>query len=94
MFQIPALHCISCRCIPSFMSSSTFPFHNLLSYSLGQIRIYPFLSRFAKKNGVEDTSVIIEAYEANQPIHYYLVLEKLNLFTVLKNEEPIPVTSL
>ena len=61
---------------------------------MGQIRVYPFILRFAKNSGIEDVSTMIEVYETNQPIRYYLVLEKTNLFDLLRNGHAVPVDSL
>ncbi|OAO13239.1 hypothetical protein AV274_5085 [Blastocystis sp. ATCC 50177/Nand II] len=84
VFQTPALRAIT----------SSYPYHNLLSYSLGQIRVHPSILRFAKTSGIEDVSTMIEVYETNQPIRYYLILEKTNLFDLLRNGYVISADSM
>ena len=73
---------------------ASYPYHNLLSYSLGQIRVHPSILRFAKTSGIEDVSTMIEVYETNQPIRYYLILEKTNLFDLLRNGYVISADSM
>ena len=79
--------------------SSEFAFNNFLSYALGQIRMYsfcqvfipsyPFIQRFAKQNGISDVSTVIEVYETDNPIRYYLLLEKTELLDPLRVALPI-----
>ena len=72
-----------------------------MSYVLGQIRMYckcwesicryPFIQRYAKQNGITDVSTVIEAYESNKPIRYYLFLEKTELLNPLREMNHIDV---
>ena len=50
---------------------------------------YPFIQRFAKQNGITDVSTVIEAYETNKPIRYYLFLEKTEMVDPLRKMKPI-----
>ena len=53
------------------------------------ISSYPFIQRFAKQNGITDVSTVIEAYETNKPIRYYLFLEKTEMVDPLRKMKPI-----
>ena len=50
---------------------------------------YPFIQRFAKQNGITDVSTVIEAYETDKPIRYYLFLEKTEMVDPLRKMKPI-----
>ena len=50
---------------------------------------YPFIQRFAKQNGISDVSTVIEVYETDNPIRYYLLLEKSELLDPLRQALPI-----
>ena len=83
LFHLPSLR----------VASSSFPYRNALSYTLGQIRIYPFIIRFAKQNGITDTSVVVETYETDKSILYSLVLEKTELFNPFQSMPTIDARS-
>lgn len=53
------------------------------------ITSYPYIQRFAKQNGINDVSTVIEAYEQDKPIRYYLFLEKTELLNTLREAKPI-----
>lgn len=52
---------------------------------------YPYIQRFAKQNGIDDVSTVIEAYEQDKPIRYYLFLEKTDLLNTLREAKPIEI---
>ncbi|KAK8797741.1 hypothetical protein WA171_005272 [Blastocystis sp. BT1] len=80
--------------VPSLrVASSSFTYRNFLSYSLGQIRIYPFITKYARENGIIDTSTVLECYGVGEPIKYHLVLEHQEYFAGLREMEPIIVDS-
>ncbi|KAK8812876.1 hypothetical protein WA538_005150, partial [Blastocystis sp. DL] len=81
LFSLPSLR----------IASTSFTFRNFLSYSLGQMRIYPFITKYARKNGITDTNTVLECYSTDNPIIYSLVLEKTELFDVLRNRSPVLV---
>ena len=74
-----------------------------MSYSLGQIRMfghlllvrtrYPFITKYAKENGITDTSTVLECYGIGEPIKYHLVLEHQETFACLREMKPIVVDS-
>lgn len=82
---------------------SSFTYRNFLSYSLGQIRMlgnflliisrYPFITKYARENGIIDTSTVLECYGVGEPIKYHLVLEHQEYFAGLREMEPIIVDS-
>ena len=82
---------------------SSFTYRNFLSYSLGQIRMlgnflliisrYPFITKYARENGIIDTSTVLECYGVGETIKYHLVLEHQEYFAGLREMEPIIVDS-
>lgn len=52
---------------------------------------YPFITKYARKNGITDTNTVLECYSTDNPIIYSLVLEKTELFDVLRNRSPVLV---
>lgn len=54
---------------------------------------YPFIIRFAKQNGITDTSVVVETYEADKSILYSMVLEKTELFVPFRSMPAIDTRS-
>lgn len=98
-FSLPDIRVAWLIILMIIIYSSQFTFHNFLSYALGQIRMYyttvlvitsyPYIQRFAKQNGINDVSTVIEAYEQDKPIRYYLFLEKTELLNTLREAKPI-----
>ena len=99
MFHIPSLRVASYVILQGtyFIFSSSFPYHNFLSYAMGQMRVYrffcivlvtiryPSIIKYAKENGIEDTSVILESYAMDKPIIYNMALEHTELFNTLRS---------
>lgn len=54
---------------------------------------YPFITKYARENGITDTSTVLECYAIGEPIKYHLVLEYPEYFAVLREMKPIVVDS-
>ena len=64
----------------------------ILLYCLITFR-YPSITKYAKENGIEDTSVILESYAMDKPIMYHMALEHTEVFKTIRNMKAIPAAS-
>ena len=65
----------------------------MLDHFLLIIARYPFITKYARENGITDTSTVLECYGIGEPIKYHLVLEHQEYFAGLREMQPIVVDS-
>lgn len=59
----------------------------------GITRRYPCIIKYAKENGIEDTSVILESYGMDKPIMYHMLLEHTEMLKSIQEMRAIPASS-